>query len=124
MKFAEHSYSKSISEDLANIMRQDLQSLDALPQEVIESRREAVVKCLIENLKSEDNERLEEYTLNVAQLFQDWALNKSLFPHLSSEWVIDQLVGLAKQDGARGVAALKILKTLILSKLKLEPSCR
>ena len=42
MKFAEHSYSKSISEDLANIMRQDLQSLDALPQEVIESTVVAV----------------------------------------------------------------------------------
>ena len=114
MKFAEHSYSKSISEDLANILRQDVPQSELIPNELIEQRREAVVRALIENLKTENEMRLEEYCLNVAQLFQDWALNWQIYPHLSSEWVIDQLIGLAKQEGPRGIAALWILKTLIL----------
>ena len=75
MKFAEHSYSKSISEDLANILRQDVPQSELIPNELIEQRREAVVRALIENLKTENEMRLEEYCLNVAQLFQDWALN-------------------------------------------------
>lgn len=114
MNFCKHVYSRSLTEDLSTIMRQEVTFTETLTQEVVESMRQKVVRAIIENLKSEDESRLEEYCLNVPQLFQDWCISKAMYPHLSDSWVVEQLVGLAKQDNFRGVAALRILKTLLL----------
>lgn len=111
LNFAKHTYSKSISELLTNILKVDNMNsgLNRYNVEHVWAKKVAVLQILVENLQSSEPNKLTEYCLNVPEIINILVKADEWIIHLSTKEIVSTLIKLGQENTPAGCAALSIL---------------
>ncbi len=108
LNFARHTYSKSIAELLTNILKADSMNsgLNRYNVEHVWAKKIQILQILIENLKSTEENKIQEYCMNVPDIIVGLVKSDEWLLHLSSEEVLNSLKQIITLNTPSGCAAL------------------
>ena len=93
LNFARHTYSKSIAELLTNILKADNMNsgLNRFSAEKVWGKKVQILQILIENLNSTEENKIQEYCMNVPDIIVGLVKSDEWLLHLSSPEVLHNL---------------------------------
>ena len=112
-RFADHSYSKSLSEIIIKILDINIEKIDYDKEEITRIRKE-FIKLLLVKLKHSPEEICYEYSLNIFQIFNELTYKK-YYDMLIEQHILNTLGEILTQETPEcsSNAAVRILNVLI-----------
>lgn len=94
LNFARHSYSKSIADVLLSILRCDNMNsgLNRFNPEIVWGKKTKILSILVENLNSQEENKIQEYCMNVPVIINELVKVDEWMQHLTHEDVVAQLL--------------------------------
>ncbi len=117
--FAKHTYSKSITDVLSIILKNEDDYPDVSP-EVITSKRNQIIEILLSNLHTKDETKIEDFALNMVDIFQNLVRSKGWFDLFLEDNVIETLVKLSKEAHEHQSTAANRILSIFVQNIKMH----
>lgn len=114
LNFAKHTYSKSIADLLLLILRCDnmASGLNRYNVEKVWAKKVQILQILIENLQSSEQNKLNEYCMNIPEILNTLVKCDEWLLHLSSQEIVNTLIKISCEKTPSGCACLSILANM------------